>query len=192
MNTLHSRIIEISKKLHLAHLGSCLTSVDIIDEIYDTKKEEEKFVLSSGHAGLALYVVLEKYYGLDAEELFLKHGTHPKRDLQDRISCTTGSLGLGLSIALGMAIADQTKDVYCLISDGECFEGIIWESANVIQKYAVSNLKIYLNFNGWSAYDKIESGMFLSMHLLIPSMKVKFTNVEDYGFHGLSAHYITL
>ena len=58
---LKKRILEISYKKKLSHLGSCLTAVDIIDEIFKIKKPDEKFVLSSGHAALALYVVLEKY-----------------------------------------------------------------------------------------------------------------------------------
>ena len=192
MNTLHHRIIEISKNLHLSHVGSCLTACDIIEEIYTAKKKDEKFVLSCGHSGLALYVVLEKHYGLDAEELFLKHGTHPHRDVLDHIHCTTGSLGMGLPIALGMALADRTKNVYCLISDGELFEGTIWESANVIQKYHVSNLKVYLNFNGWSAYDKVEEWMLNNIMFIFPTISVRRTKVEDYGLEGLSAHYVTL
>jgi len=79
MNGLHDRIIEISKKLGLAHLGSNLTSVDIIDEIYSIRKDDEPFILSSGHAGLALYVVIEKYYKINAENIFAHHGTHPDR-----------------------------------------------------------------------------------------------------------------
>src|SRR2546427_251920 len=58
---LKKRIIEISYKNKLSHIGSCLTAVDIIDEIYAIKKPNEKFILSSGHAGLALYCVIEKY-----------------------------------------------------------------------------------------------------------------------------------
>ena len=188
--TLHERIIEISKKLHLSHLGSCLTAVDIIDDIYLLKNYSEKFVLSCGHAGLALYVVLEKYYGLDAEALYMKHGTHPNRD--DYIDCSTGSLGMGLSIAVGMALADRTKKVYCIISDGECFEGLIWEAANVIRKYRVNNLKVYLNFNGFSAYDKVHRRMVGLMVEILPSIDIIYTNVEDYGLSGISAHYIIL
>ena len=79
---LKKRIFDISFRHKLSHLGSCLTAVDIIDEIYSIKKPDERFVLSSGHAGLALYVVLEKYnqgdatglvQGLDAEKIFNHH-----------------------------------------------------------------------------------------------------------------------
>jgi len=190
MNELHSRILEISKKLGLSHLGSNLTSVNIIDEIYSEKKDNEPFILSSGHAGLALYVVLEKYYGLNATELFLKHGTHPSRSESDKIYCSTGSLGHGLPIALGMALADRNKKVYCLISDGECCEGTIWETANVVNKYFVTNLELYLNWNGWSAYDRIDLTMISNVKTLFPYIRICETRVEDYGLKALSAHYV--
>jgi transketolase len=192
MNHLHDRIIDISKKHHLSHIGSNLTAVNIIEEIYQIKKEDEPFILSCGHCGLGLYTVLEKYYGFDAEKLYLKHGTHPHRDLSDKIYCSTGSLGMGLGISVGMALADRSKDVYCLISDGECFEGLVYESANVIRKYKVTNLKVYLNWNGLSAYDQIPLWMLKNIKMLIPGIQIRVTDVEDYGLKGLSAHYVTL
>jgi len=192
MNALHDRIIEISKKLNLSHLGSNLTSVDIIDEIYSIKKENEPFILSCGHAGLALYVVIEKYFGIDAESIFESHGTHPDRCESCKLYCSTGSLGHGLPIALGMALADRNRNVYCLISDGECAEGTIWETANVIRKYGVDNLKIYLNWNGWSAYDKVDTQMICTVVDILPYIKIRETKVEDYGLSGLSAHYVKL
>jgi len=192
MNTLHDRIIEISKKHHLSHLGSNLTSVNIIDEIYRIKKDDEPFILSCGHAGLSLYVILEKYHGFDAEKIYLKHGTHPHRDLENKIYFSTGSLGMGLGIAVGIALADRTKNVYCLISDGECFEGLIWEAANVIRKYNISNLKVYLNYNGFSAYDSVLYWMLQNIVTILPTIKIRRTNVEDYGLTGISAHYVTL
>ena len=192
MNQLHERIIEISKKHHLSHLGSSLTAVNIIDDIYQVKKEDEPFIISCGHCGLALYVVLEKYYGFDAEKLYLKHGTHPHRDLEDKIYCSTGSLGMGLGIAVGMALADRSKNIYCLISDGEAFEGSIWEAANVIRRYKVTNLKIYCNWNGYSAYSDVELWMMSNLMKIMPKINIKVDTVERYGLTGLSAHYITL
>jgi transketolase len=192
MNTIHERIIEISKKHHLSHLGSNLTAIDILDEIYTKKKDDELFILSCGHAGLALYVILEKYYGFNAEYLYLKHGTHPHRDLEDKIYCSTGSLGMGLGIAVGMALADRLKNIYCLISDGESFEGSIYEAANVIKKYNITNLKVYCNFNRFSAYDKVEDWMAWNLIHLFPGIEMRYTNVEDYGLKGISAHYTIL
>lgn len=190
MNHLHERIIEISKKHGLSHLGSCLTAVDIIDGIYQVKKDNEPFILSCGHAGLALYVVLEKYYGKDAEKLYLKHGTHPNADIEDGIFCSTGSLGLGITVALGYAMSDKKRMVFCLISDGEAAEGTIWEVANVIQKYDLCNLKIFCNWNGWGAYDKPAAGLRYRLSKL--PVRVIDTSVQDYGFIGQEAHYVKL
>ncbi len=149
------RILEISFKYKLSHLGSCLSVIDLIISIYETKKADEKFILSSGHGGVALYTVLEKYHRIDAEHLFLKHGVHPNRDEIDGIYCSTGSLGQGLPIALGMAFANKKKNTYCIITDGECAEGSIWESFRIAGDSRVSNLKVIINANGYGAYGKI-------------------------------------
>ncbi len=166
---LKRRIIDISYRHKLSHLGSCLTAVDIIDEIFSIKKPDEKFVLSSGHAGLALYCVIEKYHHLrlpldagdcqcmNAEKIFEHHGVHPDRCKKCGLDCSTGSLGQGLPIAVGMALADRSKNVYCLISDGECAEGSIWEALRIAQEQKLGNLKIYVNMNGWGAYKEINN-----------------------------------
>jgi transketolase len=192
MNELHNKILEVSKKLGLSHLGSCLTAVDIIDEIYQTKEENEPFILSCGHCGLALYAVIEKHRGIPTERIFNEHGTHPERCKECGIECSTGSLGHGLTIALGMALADRNRNVYCLISDGECFEGSVWEAFNVIRRYEVTNLRVYLNYNMFSAYSKVEEWMLNNIMHIYPNIRVRRTNVEDYGLEGLSAHYIKL
>jgi len=167
-----------------------LTAVDIIEEIYNEKKVGEKFVLSCGHAGLALYVVMEKHQDYDAEQLYIKFGVHPERCVD--IPCSTGSLGQGLPIALGMAMADRSKNVYCLISDGEAAEGTIWEVANVMDKYGVNNLKVYMNYNGWGAYDYIYPDFIDRVKSIMTSINIRETSVEDYNLNGQSAHYVTL
>ena len=190
---LKRRIIEISYKHKLSHIGSCITAVDIIKEIYDTKKKDEKFVLSSGHAGLALYVVLEEKTGKDAEKIFLHHGVHPDRCRGCFIDCSAGSLGQGLPIAVGMALSDRNKNVYALISDGECSEGSVHEALRIIKENKLSNLKIYVNINGWGAYKQIDSfevKFALSMKYGIPDRYLRFTNSDQLPFlKGQDAHY---
>ena len=149
---LKERILTISYKKGLSHIGSCITALPIIDEIFQIKKPDEKFVLSSGHAGLALYVILEKHKGLNAEKIFDHHGVHPDRCVDCGIDCSSGSLGHGLGVSVGMALADRSKNVYCLISDGECAEGSIWEALRIRRENNLDNIKIYLNFNRWGAY----------------------------------------
>lgn len=152
---LRKRILEISHSLHLSHLGSCLSAVDLIDAVYRVKRNDEKFILSNGHAGLALYVILEKYGLIKDPKLFRKLHVHPDRNIKLGISVSTGSLGQGLPIALGMALSNRSRNVYCMISDGECTEGSIWESLRLVGELKISNLKIILNANGWGAYSKI-------------------------------------
>ncbi|MGA1049672.1 MAG: hypothetical protein ACO3UU_16835, partial [Minisyncoccia bacterium] len=109
MNSLEKRIIDISYKEKIGHLSSNLNAVNIIDEIYQTKNKDDAFILSSGHAALALYAVLEKYHNLNAEALFHKHGVHPHRDIDNNIYCSTGSLGLGITVAVGYALANPNS-----------------------------------------------------------------------------------
>lgn len=192
MNTIENRILDISKRHGLSHLGSCLTAVKIIEEIYEEKQPQDRFVLSSGHAGLALYCVLEKYLQVDAEELFKKHGVHPNRDLENGIHCSTGSLGQGLPIALGMALSDRSKTVYCLISDGECAEGSIWEALKAKRDLKVDNLKIYVNCNGYSAYDAVDLEYLEKRLNSFCDVEIRNTSevLKKYPFlNGIDAHY---
>lgn len=191
---LKKRIIEISYKHGLSHLGSCLTAVEIIEDIYRKKAVDEKFVLSAGHAGLALYVVLEKYEGFDAETLLRHSGIHPSRlpfssGSRQPFSCSTGSLGMGLPVALGMALSDFSKDVYCLLSDGELAEGSVWESFLIKSKFKIENLKLFVNENGFSAYD---DGWITMRQPEIKTIDTRHVYDEFKFLNGLEAHYHVL
>lgn len=152
---LRRRILEISYSGSLSHLGSCLSSIDLIDVVYAHKAKDEVFVLSNGHAGVAWYVVLEKH-GIINEKTIKKLNVHPDRNLKFGINVSTGSLGQGLPIALGFALANKNKKVYCMISDGECAEGSIWEALRLVSELRLENLVILVNANGWGAYNPIE------------------------------------
>lgn len=183
MTPLERRILDISYRHKLSHIGSCLTAVGTIDNIYQQMNHNrDKFVLSCGHAGVALYAVLEKYFNYDAEKLFLASGVHPDRMVHPRIDCSTGSLGQGICIALGMALADRSRNVYCLLSDGELSEGSVYEALHTQSKYEVDNLYLYCNNNGWGAYDKTY-GVFVNM---------KNCDTSQHWFmqlYGQEAHY---
>ena len=191
MVNLKKRILEIAYKHKLSHLGSYLSAVDIIDEIYHSKNEEDIFILSSGHAALALYVILEKYEGKNAEELFLKHGGHPHRDEENGIYCSTGSLGLGITVAVGRALANKNRKVHVLISDGESAEGSVWEALRFIKESNLSNIEVYVNVNGYAAYDKVDIKYLVDrLKVFLPSINIRYTNVNQYPFlRGLNAHY---
>ena len=191
MVDLKQRILEIAYKHKLSHLGSYLSAVNIIDEIYESKNPNDIFILSSGHAALALYVILEKYEGKDAEELFLKHGGHPHRDEDNGIYCSTGSLGLGITVAVGRALANKNRKVHVLISDGESAEGSVWEALRFIKESNLSNIEVYVNINGYAAYDKVDV-KYLEDRLkaFLPTINIRYTSVNQYPFlRGLNAHY---
>lgn len=192
LNKLNKRILEISIKHNLSHLGSCFTALPIIFEIYSKKKLEDKFILSSGHAGLALYVVLEHFYKVNAEHLLEKHGIHPERDLENFIDVSTGSLGLGITIASGIALSNPKIDIYCLISDGECAEGSIWEALRFLDENEIKNIKVYVNINGWAAYKRVDIQKLSNrLKSFLPQINIRFTDVnETIDFETpLAAHY---
>lgn len=191
MNELYKRILEISHKYKLSHISSCLTTIDILEKIYTVKRHDEPFILSNGHAAIALYVMIEKYYFKNAEQLFLKHGVHPNRDLKDKIYASSGSLGHGMGIAVGMALADKTRNVYVLLSDGECTEGSVWEALRIVGELRVENLRVTVNANGMGAYSRIDTEQLdTRLQMFYPTLVVK-TNLMQFPpyLNGLEGHY---
>ena len=191
MVNLKKRILEIAYKHKLSHLGSYLSAVDIIEEIYQKKDKNDIFILSSGHAALALYVVIEKYEGKNAEELFIKYGGHPHRNENDGIYCSTGSLGLGITVAVGRALANKKRKVYVLISDGDSAQGSVWEALRFIKETNLSNVEVYVNINGYAAYDKVDVKYLVDrLESFLPEINIRYTSVNQYPFlRGLNAHY---
>lgn len=169
---LRARIIETSHKASIPHLGSCLSCVDILTALYFSilridpnnprSPERDRLILSKGHGAPALFQVLAMRgffsermldtYGEDGG-LFAEHPPAPHK--LAGIEAATGSLGHGLSIALGMALAarihKQNYNVYAVLSDGECNEGSIWEAAMLAAAQKVSNLCVIIDFNKWQA-----------------------------------------
>ena len=154
------------------HLGSCLSCTDILVWLYwnvlrvdpenTSAIERDRFVLSKGHAAPVLFQVLAEKgffpkeqletYGQDGS-LFGEHPPTPSH--LPGIEAATGSLGHGLPMALGMAIAGRIQghsyDVYAVLSDGECNEGSVWEAALMAAAQRVSNLTIFIDYNKWQA-----------------------------------------
>tara|TARA_Y100000310_G_scaffold118913_1_gene117766 strand:- start:742 stop:1377 length:636 start_codon:yes stop_codon:yes gene_type:complete len=192
MVDLYQRITDIAYKHKCSHLGSYFSAVGVIDGIFEKKTKDDIFILSSGHAALALYTVLEKYYDhINAETLFTKHGGHPHRDELNHLYCSTGSLGMGITVAVGRALANKNRNVYVLLSDGECAEGSVWESLRFIKDNNINNIKIYVNVNGYAAYDTIDVDYLEKrLRIFLPEINIIHTNVNQFSFlRGLNAHY---
>lgn len=178
-----ARIISNSNATQTPHLGSCLSCVDILVASYfhdiniDPKNprdpERDRFILSKGHGAPALFQVLAlkgfypesmlESYGQDGG-VFAEHPPTP--DHLPGIEAATGSLGHGLPIALGMALAarmqNRTFNVTALLGDGECNEGSVWEAAMMAGANKVDNLLAVVDFNKWQATDRSEEVLYLS------------------------------
>ena len=194
MNKLQRRILEITYQERQSHLSSCLSAAPILEEMYAQRQEDEVVILSNGHAGLALYCLLEERYGIDPVAMLHKHGIHPSRDLENKLYCSTGSLGSGLPIAIGHALATPEKRVWCMISDGEAAEGSIWESLRFIADHPVDNIEVYANINGMGAYDMIDVDRLVTrLQTFLPRIRIRVSEPTDFGFiRGLKTHYHVL
>jgi transketolase len=168
--------------------------IDILDDIFSSKNHNDIVIVSNGHAAYALYSVLEKYYGIDADDLAKRHGGHPNREEENHIYCSTGSLGSGLPIAVGRALANPDRMVYVTLSDGECAEGSVWESLRFIKTQNLKNIEVHVNANGWACYDPIDVDYLENrLKAFLPNIKIHRTSVEQFPFlTGLSAHYMKL
>lgn len=161
-------ILNQSRRANVGHIGSCLCVVEILAALYSSvlhiktpnDPDRDRFILSKGHAGLALFAALSQRGWLADEDLqtFCGDntllGVHPEAAVTG-VDFSTGSLGQGLSIAAGSALAARIqgspRQVFCLISDGECNEGSVWESAIFSAQQRLSNLHLIVDMNGQQA-----------------------------------------
>jgi len=117
-----------------------------------------------------------------------KHGVHPNRDMEHGIWCSSGSLGQAETVAVGMALADKTRTVWLVMSDGGAMEGSAWEALRVGLIYCL-NLYVSIVFNGHGAYGKI-----FEHDLPIHSGRVYHVDKRHYPewLRGLQGHYLKL
>ncbi len=142
-----------------AHVAPSLSCVEIISAIYSKIIEsgnKEHFVLSKGHAGLALYSVLYEVGLISAKDFdsFEVNGGlfpgQPSKNLSKFIEFSSGSLGMGLSYGLGLAVSAK-ENVYIVVGDGELNEGAIWEAVMFAGYQKLKNVKVIVDFNGMQA-----------------------------------------
>ena len=158
-------ILEQSKRAGVGHIGSALSVADILAALYGgtmqiddpDDPDRDRFVLSKGHASLALYAALHLRGWLSAEQLSTYCsdgtllGTHPEAALRG-VDFSTGSLGHGLSLAAGAALAgglqSSSRRAFCLLSDAECNEGSVWEAVMFAAHHDLSALVAIVDLNG--------------------------------------------
>jgi transketolase len=143
-----------------SHIGSCLSVADLIAVVQTTNQNtNNELILSKGHAAAAIYSSLAGLklipeeslsgFGSDGSEL-IGHVNH----LVNGITFSTGSLGHGLPLGVGVAIASKQKSVYVIISDGELNEGTTWESLAIASQLNLSNLTLIIDANGIQSFGK--------------------------------------
>lgn len=163
-------ILEMAHRSRSAHVGSALSIVDLLTVLYfsvlrlDEPARRDIFVLSKAHAAMALYATLARRGLLDSRLLVGYHrdlGTlpaHLDRNPELGIEASTGSLGHGFGLALGMAVAfakrGEDRNVYTLLGDGECQEGAIWEGAMFAPRLGVENLTALVDVNRLQGYGR--------------------------------------
>ncbi len=151
-----------------SHLGGGLSAIEIMASLYGhamniskdniTDINRDRFLLSKGHGTLAYYTALYEAGLITKEKLFTfeENGGdlpgQPMRNLELGIEISSGSLGMGLSIGVGMALAAKMSNrenrVYVLLGDGECNEGSIWEAAMSAVHFKLANLVVIIDQNG--------------------------------------------
>ena len=207
------KLRELRKKIFLtgyrggmAHLASCFSCLEILYALYvggilrldaknPTWQDRDRFILSKGHAGLALYAVLAGK-GLLSEDDFNSYlqpggtiGGEPCRRDSQWIETATGSLGHGLSFAVGIALALKLKKspakVYVLLGDGELQEGTVWEAAMSAAALKLDNIVAILDCN------EIQKMDFVNKTIGEPRWQEKWTafgwNVTETDGHDVAA-----
>jgi transketolase len=165
---IRQHILDQSKRAHVGHIGSALSVADIIAVLFDGrladlgshKPDRDRFILSKGHAALALYAVL-CCKGILTEEQLATYcgdgsllGTHPEKELAG-VDFSTGSLGQGLSFGAGAALAARLQGskrrIVVLMSDAELNEGSTWEAAMFAAQHQLGALTLIIDANGQQA-----------------------------------------
>jgi len=161
------RILEVSQQVQALHIGSAYSCTEIVDSIYFELMRKplgigspDTFLMSKGHGCMIQYVILEHLGVLTRQDMDLycksagRLGCHPDYG-NPGIAASTGALGHGLSMALGMAYAENAMGrdgvIYCVLSDGEVQEGSTWEATLMASSLKVKNLVAFVDNNDFQS-----------------------------------------
>lgn len=179
---MRGEIIALSHQTKTAHLGSCLSCLDILVALYwrflnidaaaPHHPYRDRLIFSKGHAAMALYTVLA-HRGFFPREWLAQLNQpgsvmweHPVIGTLPGVEVTSGSLGHGLPLGAGLALAakiqSQPQRVVVLMSDGECNEGSVWEAAMFAPAQRLDNLLVVVDYNQWQATGRSNEVLALS------------------------------
>ena len=194
---LRKTVVDIIAVERRGHFGPAMSSIEILRVLFDNFlqfrpsepewDDRDRFILSKGHGCLSLYSILEDKGFFSKEELltFCKpdspFGGHPDRGKVLGVEASTGALGHGLPIGVGMALAATIKQksyrVVVLTGDGELNEGSVWEAALSAAKHKLSNLTVMIDYNKFQSYGQTSEVLDLEplaavsyTHLTLPTI----------------------
>jgi len=197
-------IISMLTAAKSSHLGCSFSIIDILVVLYhgilDTQAiknnspERDYFILSKGHAAAGLYAALASVNLISHEILstFYQNNSalcgHPMRHTIPGVEASTGSLGHGLSMGVGVALASKhdnlTRKVYVLVGDGECQEGSIWEAITMATRFKLDNLIIIVDYNNLQGLDRTDDIMpNLAEKFIAFGCHVKF--IDGHNYHDI-------
>jgi transketolase len=191
-----ARLLKMHFDAKVGHIGGNLSALDAMLHLHlHVMRGDDVFVLSKGHSAGALYVALWAAGELDEAALasFHQEGTvlagHPVASWHKRIRFATGSLGHGLSLAAGVALAKQLRrepgTVYCLLSDGECEEGSVWEALMFVHHHRLTNLVVLVDANGLQGFGRTDQ--VASLEPLTPRFQSFGLHVVEIDGHAANA-----
>jgi transketolase len=201
--SLRLSILDALREGGRGHLGPAFSILDILrvlygevlvhDPIEPTSKIRDRFILSKGHGCLALYAVLAHhgYFPREVLSTFCKFdsplGGHPESATTSGVEFSTGSLGHGLSVGVGLALAarirSETWRTYVLLGDGEVNEGSIWEAALHAAKHNLGALCVIVDYNKMQASGNSEN--VLDMSPMVEKWKAFGFEVHEIDGHNL-------
>jgi len=195
-NQARARLLRMHYEAKVGHVGGNLSALDAMLHLHgQVMGADDIFVLSKGHSAGALYISLWAVGLISDDELksFHKDGTalagHPVAHWHKRIAYATGSLGHGLGLAAGAALGKRLRGepgtVYCLLSDGECEEGSIWEAVLFVKHQNLSNLVVLVDANGLQGFGSTEE--VASLEPLGPKFRGFGLQVEEIDGHSPDA-----
>lgn len=172
--------IEMTHRSGASHIGAILSIADIVAVLYSTMRifpEEpendlrDRFILSKGHAGAAIYAVLAEsgFFPLEDLKSYYANGSRLSGHISHKevpgVEISTGSLGHGICVGAGMALAakmdEKRHHVYVVVGDGECDEGSVWEAALFANHFRLKNFTVIVDHNKFQGMGPCESAMEL-------------------------------
>jgi transketolase len=178
---IRARLVKMSHDARAPHLGSALSCVDILIALYwaaakinvrqPENPDRDRILLSKGHAAAALYAVLAErgYWDPSLLETYARDGSQLPEQMSPGcvpgVEAATGSLGHGLSLGIGMALAGRIRQgpfrVWVVLSDGECNEGSVWEAAMFAAAQDLGSVTAVVDYNRWQATGRSDEVMRL-------------------------------